>query len=616
MEKMLACIKHRGPDDTGIESFDQGSIVLGHRRLSIVDLSTSGHQPMTYGNTDKWVVFNGEVYNYIELRCELSKMGYQFKSKSDTEVVLAAYDAWQETAFDYFNGMWAIAIWDNIEKRMLVCRDRFGIKPLYYYVNPGRFIAFASEIKQFMQLPGWKSEMNLQMVYDYLVPNLMDHTSETMFKSVKQLRGGEIISLDLKSTQSVKPELPIRKWWFVGDNDDNEQVSFKDSIEQFSHIFSDAVRLRLRADVPIGSCLSGGLDSSSIVCVVNSILRKISNSFDQKTISASFNESAYNEQHYVDAVALQIGITPCKIFPKSEDIAKKIDRIIWHNDEPICNATPVTQWCVFEEAARHNVKVMLDGQGADEILAGYHNYFGIFFIELVKSLKLKILLNEMRIYNKRYKAIPFSSLIRMAKSLAAFIFNGALHHTYYKTFKDWINFEYFEASDVDVKRTRSHFGEAEKGVGAFSKSQLVHLGMPWLLHLEDRNSMAHSIESRVPFLDHRLVSYTINLPSQMKIQNGETKKILRLAMQDIVPQQILNRTDKMGFATPESDWVKKLGRSLFRQTFSEASDLPFINGEKLLNHFEEMMSGKRKYSSSIFSIFTLIKWVKSLNVII
>jgi len=430
---MQAIVRHRGPDDEGVACFrstdatpaihggpdtpenaytavspyapgrgpvetDGAHLVLTHRRLSILDLSASGHQPMCTPDRACWIVFNGEIYNYIELREELKALGHVFTTGSDTEVILAAYRQWGRECVSRFNGMFAFVLFDRVRRKLFAVRDRFGVKPLYYWIAPDGTVALASEIKQFTVLPGWRPRMNGQRVYDFINWALQDHTDETLFDGVYQLRGGEAVELevgvDASRAAHSGERLPVYRWYalhprpFTG--------SFEEAGSEFRRLLTDSVRLRLRADVPVGSCLSGGLDSSSIVCIMNDLLRAQDAHALQKTFSACATVKRFDERDYIDEVVRQTGTDAHYVYPSLDGLFQLNDRITRHQDEPFGSTSIYAQWHVFKLAAESSVTVMLDGQGADEQLAGYHNYFSPRFGSLLREGRLLKLWQELQ----------------------------------------------------------------------------------------------------------------------------------------------------------------------------------------------------------------------------
>lgn len=606
IKKMTDVIVHRGPDSEGQESLLDGRVLLGHRRLSILDLSMAGKQPMSYMNGRYWITYNGEVYNYIELRKELEQHGYVFKSDTDTEVVMAAYDFWGKECLHRFNGMWAFVILDTLTKKIFVARDRFGVKPLYYWKSPTGFIAIASEIKQFMVLPAWQYKINGQRSYDYLKWGLTDHTNETLYANVYQLRPGHAMECSL---ERIDDSWPIYQWYklsgrkkFLGD--------YGTAVDQFLNLFTDAVMLRLRSDVHVGACLSGGLDSSSIVCVINDILKKRNNECLQRTVSACSKTAKYDERKYIDNVLFCRNIKGYYIYPELEDLFKKVKKITWYQDEPFGSTSIYAQWCVFEMAKYNDLQVILDGQGADEQLAGYHGFFAPRFAGLLKSLKLIELLREIQAckhihkYDMLFvlKGVLFELLPNTVYDFLCGYYNG---NTAVPTWLD------MKKIDAIAKNPYIVAGNKTTTIRNLSIAQLTSSNLQMLLHWEDRNSMAHSIETRLPFLDYRLVEFVLGLPDDYKLSRGVTKKILRDSMKGIIPDAIRWRMDKMGFVTPEEVWVRK-NPSSFREYLKLSINVTDgIIKNDIIDYFDAMLEYKRPFDFTIWRIINFGIWLDS-----
>jgi asparagine synthase (glutamine-hydrolysing) len=588
-------ISHRGPDDEGF--FYEKNFAFGHRRLSILDLSSDGHQPMHYLDEKYTITYNGEVYNYLEIKEELIEDGYIFKSHTDTEVILASYNKWGQECVNKFNGMWAFAIYDK-EKEIIFCsRDRFGIKPFYYTELDNKFV-FGSEIKQFTVLDGWKAILNTSRGFDFLEYGLFDHTNETLFKNVFQLRGGHNLIFDLKSNN-----FEIIKWYELKDKIIQGNLTFVNASKQFNELFEDAVKLRLRSDVKVGSCLSGGLDSSSIVCTVNDLLKKEHKDDIQETVSSCFDIKKYDEQEYIDEVTKKTNTKSNKIFPKYNDLFKELEYIVWHQDEPFGSTSIFAQWSVFKEAKKNNLTVMLDGQGADEYLAGYHGFYSAYFLGLLKKFRLSKFIYEI----KAYKINHNYSNIKIIKELVEKLLPSKIRDILRN--KNAGKISLFNNS-FKAKKHRNNFTDIQ----SYSISQVVDINLPMLLHYEDRDSMAFSIESRVPFLDYRLVEFVLSLPDEYKINNGETKSILREAMRKTIPSKIKNRQDKMGFVTPEEMWIKE-NKEIFLNKIEEYINLS--NGlitTNMVKYFKDVVNGTIKFDFTIWRIIIFGEWMKKFKV--
>lgn len=575
------------------------SVALGHRRLAIIDLAATGHQPMSlYDNV--WITYNGEIYNYLEVREELMQMGYRFITNSDTEVILCAYLAWGIECLQKFNGMFAFVIYDARKERIFAARDRFGVKPLYFWRSPKGLLAFASEIKQFTVLPGWDPHLNAQRAYDFLNWGLLDHTEETMFKSVNQLRGGELIDISLHEN-NVQP----KRWYhlqakpFEGD--------FQMAAKQFRFLLEDAVRLRLRADVAIGSCLSGGLDSSGIVCLAKQILGETGN---QKTFSACSIHKRFDEKEFIDAIVASQKMEAFYTYPDIDELLEESSAILWHQDEPYPTTSVFAQWLVFKMVKKEKVKVMLDGQGADEQLGGYHGFFGNRIYDLFSKGDFMGMLKEIQcIKNKHPRSNPWMLLFN---KLVPDTLRQPIRRMLGKSAagSDWLDMNMLQAQDIHPFHEAKHHG-----FHAQSILQILHTSVPMLLHFEDRDSMAHSVESRTPFLDYRLVEFNLGLPGHFKIHEGWTKHVMREGMKDILPPSICWRMDKMGFLTAEEEWVCRERPAEFMCLVEESLELSQgIFKPKVRDLALRMMKGKLPYNSTLWRQITFSKWLELFDV--
>jgi asparagine synthase (glutamine-hydrolysing) len=551
---------HRGPDGRGWRVFDSpaGPVALGHRRLSIIDLDERAAQPMPSVDGRLWLIFNGEIYNYLELREELKAQGVRFRTQSDAEALLEAYARWGEAALDKLVGMFAFLIFDDRDKKLFAARDRFGIKPLYYVATP-HGVAFASEIKQLLGLPGVERRINLRRADDYLSAGLTDHAEDTLFDGVRQLRAGECALLDLSGGRTEQPK--VRRY-YEAPREKGPALSERDAAARFKELFEQSVALHLRADVRVGSCLSGGLDSSSIVCVMDRLLKKQGATEPIHTVSACYSEKEVDEKPFMDAVTAETHTAPHYVYPKPEDAFALAETITWHQDEPFGSTSVYSQWRVFEEAKARRVKVMLDGQGADEQLAGYH----LSFLTYAQSLA------------DRGDGVALARLIMERWRSHGVSPAGQLKSLIAPHAPSWLKAGIKEAIGADGPgagwmRTALLDGAREAGgaiaatmrregvasldtIGELCLLLVKGTSLPMLLRFEDRNSMAHSIEARVPFLDHRLVEFTLRLWDEHKIVGAETKRVLREAMRGVLPEKVRTRRDKLGFATPESAWFR------------------------------------------------------------
>ncbi len=599
LQKMSEVIHHRGPDDEGYY-FDK-NIGLGHRRLSIIDLSPAGHQPMSNEDGSVWITYNGEIFNYVELMAELQDKGHVFKSKTDTEVIIHAYEEWGVECLSRFNGMFAFAIWDSKRKRLFCARDRFGIKPFYYFYDNKQFL-FASEIKALLEDRSVERSPNQQIIYDFLVQAYLDHTDETFFKGIKQLLPAHYLLIS-------NEKLEIKRWWDINETKRFDSLTDDGYASRFYELFEDAIRLRLRSDVPVGTCLSGGLDSSSIVCVANKLMfgkKDEDISERQKTFSSCFDLSEYDERVYINAVLEKTSAEANFIFPKAEELFDIISDIIWHQDEPFSSTSIVAQWYVMKEASK-KIKVLLDGQGADELLAGYHGYFGALYSDLIKNFRLIRLFKELIYYKKnhhKFQPHVFSNIARsFLPSYLVSILRGRI-----KGDISWLdtNFQKKYKRSFDLtNKFPNHFDNLLYNI-------LTKYGLPALLHYEDRNSMAFSIEARVPFLDYRLVEFMFSLPSEQKIRNGTTKVVLRNAMKDILPEKVRTRQDKMGFVTPEDIWFRTAAKDKILEIINSKSfkERGYLNINQVKMEFDAHCRGEKNISNTVWRWVNMELWLR------
>lgn len=652
IEAMSRLVRHRGPDDEGlvffsgasatpvsfggpdtpIDCFEPGHpylpaqrysggvpsdtiVALAHRRLSIVDLSSAGHQPMCFANQRLWIVYNGEVYNYLELRAELEQLGYTFRSHTDTEVMLAAYAEWGRDCLARFNGMFAFVLLDRAKQRIFAARDRFGVKPLYYRVAPSGMLAFASEIKQFTALSDWAPRINGQIAYDFLNWGLSDHTEETFFRDVHQLRNGEALELNLHDLpQAIQGRrLPVYTWYRLAER--QFSGSLATAAEQFCELLVDSVRLRLRADVAVGSCLSGGLDSSSIVCVLNALLQERGSANLQQTFSACAEDQRFDERGFVDAVVARTGAAAHYVYPTLDELWDVLDDITWHQDEPFGSTSIYAQWHVFRLAREHGVKVMLDGQGADEILGGYHGYFSPYFARLALDFRWRQLLREIAAVRRIH---GYSTAWALKQSLNALLPQWLLQPARRLAGKSSMESDLFDLTCLSAAPSDPYLelnGTRPRAIRELSLSQLMRTSVQMLLHWEDRDSMIHSIESRVPFLDYRLVEFTLGLPDQYKICDGMTKRVLREAMTGILPESVRMRTDKLGFVTPEESWIRAESPERFRAALSEAIEASggIIRG-RAVKLFDDMVDGRQPFTYMIWRLISFGNWMRVFKV--
>lgn len=628
--EMTGLVSHRGPDGEGYLLCDDSgglhnmyaaiekdkwrdskvSFGLGHRRLAILDLSPAGRQPMGTPDGQLWVVHNGEIYNYIEIRKELEEKGYRFSSHTDTEIILYAYQEWGEDCLSKFNGMWAFAILD-LKKGILFCsRDRAGIKPFYYFFD-GKIFAFASEIKQLLKLPGLRPEVNTGVLYDYLLYGIQDHSEQTFFKNIFSLPGGHFIRMPLKGSLE---KLKTQTYWDPV-LQPGEIKSDEDYAGQLLELFRDSINLRLRSDVPVGSCLSGGLDSSGIVCLLSKEISGAGSLNKQLTFSSCFDDPRWDERRYISDVVNSTGVQAKYVFPSAGELLSIIDRLTYHQDGPFGSTSIFAQWKVFESARENAVTVMLDGQGADELLAGYYTYLPSFWWGMFTKRSWLTLLNELAWFSYHHPAKVRGVITDAVKS---FIYPHIKKHMtvnnlgwakpqFVKTGLEQSPYNRYLGKRSELRKQK---GGEELNWKLYESFQFTSL--PALLHYEDRDSMAFSVEARLPFLDYRIVELLLSLPPEQKIRRGMTKAVYRRALKDYIPASILARTDKMGFVTPEEIWVKKDLSALIEETFNAVPDEhQFFSRQGLLEYYNSVLDGRIKFSFLPWRLFNSIFWLNS-----
>lgn len=599
--KMVDIIEHRGPDDRGV--FIDGNIAFGHRRLSIIDLSEAGHQPFHY--KDRYVVtFNGEIYNYKELREDLKIEGYSFLTETDTEVLVACYEKYGENCCEHFNGMWAFAIYDKENQKVFISRDRFGIKPLYYCVD-GDNLWFASEIKQILCVLDKKQKVNRKRLLEYLIRGYSDYTDETMIEGIYQLRGGYNLSVSL-----IDNSQKITKYYDLSNVKINK-ATFKSACEAFREAFENSVKLRLRSDVPLGYCLSGGLDSSAIVCMADKIVKRDNIPVEQVSISSCFEDKRYDEQEYIDEVLKNTSVRGVKTFPEGEVLFDELDRVIWHMDEPFGSTSMYAQWNVFKAAKKNGLTVMLDGQGADEQLAGYTGFYSVLFAEYLRKFRFISFFKEL----SKYKKLRASTekYVKSYKIIVEAVISAYLPRKIQKLGK--LKFFYlkkkfpFERQDM-IDTIKSIDLYPANNSSKYILDQLK-CNLSMLLRYEDRNSMAFSVESRVPFLDYKLVEAAFSMPIEYKINSGITKRIMRESLDGILPDKIKNRYSKLGFVTPEDQWINS-NPEIYRNELKDAAKAlsPVLSEEKVLDWYDSMKNGVERMDFMPFRIICAGHWVK------
>lgn len=545
VEKMTNVISHRGPDGEGF--FYGDNYVFGHRRLSIIDLSEAGKQPMTYLESRYIITFNGEIYNYLELKDELECNGYKFKTNTDTEVIMASYDFWGVDCLNKFNGMWAFVLFDKVKQMFLLSRDRFGIKPLYYYCSNGVFV-FASEIKSLLSCDYVKTEINNEYIQSYIKEGPIDYGRETAFNNIFRFNFSSYVECDLNTL--IQNKWTYEKYWEYPKVTLSKQPFNKIEAEKYAkkyyNLLKDSVKLRLRSDVKVGSALSGGLDSSSIVYLVNKILREEGKTDLQETFSSVYKHEKTkdcDESEYVNILAKDLKVNSNQIEPNEEDIPEEHEKMIYMMETPP-ESTCMSGWHTFKKVKEVGVTVSLDGQGADEQLAGYLSYLMPYFA----SMPILKIVKEVKSFIK----VPYAkgAILKgvIMNLLAIFLSKKVANRIYYKKYKQNFIFDLNEKLKNDFETS-----------------------LVGLIHYSDHVSMGHSIESRMPFMDYRLVEFLATVPIEYKLHNGWTKYIARLAFDKKIPDEITWRKDKMGWPIPEDYWFRGNLKKWFLKSINQST---------------------------------------------
>ncbi|NPA34102.1 MAG: asparagine synthase (glutamine-hydrolyzing) [Chlorobi bacterium] len=547
LERLASSLSHRGVDDEGYYLNSDRKVGFAHRRLAILDPTPRGRQPFIYSNRYV-IVYNGEIYNFVELREFLRRKGYVFTTGTDTEVLLACYDYWKTDCLHHLDGMFAFAIYDTQQNRIFFARDRFGEKPLYFYFLDDR-IVFASEIKAFRSLD-LPLTATTRRILEYLYFSVMEsptNNTETFFKEVVQLPPAHFLTIDLNTTFSYTP----KRYWQL--STDTIGIPYSQAVETVKELLTESIGRRLRSDVPIGTSLSGGLDSSTIVSFLARVLRVDLSNF--KGFSAVFPNFENNEEKYVDQLSEDTGISTIKVKVDKESAYQHFERVVWAQEEPFGTGSIIAQYLVFKEARRHKTIVLLDGQGSDELFAGYVHFWETYLRELLSKKPIEFF-REIKAFMNNPTFKRRGSLLRIlitamlgtkTNQLRRFLASHLNNTSFTKGINPELLREYIQSIEFPM-----YYGRNLKEHLLFS---ITKHGLLDLLHYADRNSMSHSVEVRLPFLYHKLVEFALSLPSDCLIKNGLSKRILRDAVKGIVPEQIRTRKDKVGFEVPQQKWL-------------------------------------------------------------
>jgi asparagine synthase (glutamine-hydrolysing) len=585
---MTRLVLHRGPDGAG--HYVHKNLGLGHTRLAIIDRSAAANQPMHSIHRRLTLVFNGEIYNYLELRDELRNKGHEFATQSDTEVILEAYAEWGSECVQRFNGMWAFALHDHARNRLFCSRDRFGVKP-FYYVDTACVFAFGSEIKQLLEFVP-RREANSKIVLTFLATGLTDYSEETFFEGVTKLLPGHNLFVEL-GTGAVERKLYYEPVPLDLNGATEEQLQ-----ERFLEILTSSVDLRLRSDVPVGTCLSGGLDSSAIAALAAPRYLKRSNqpfcAVTGVSIDPKSDESAYARQ-----VVQHSGLRWLTTRPTSADFLAAMADITYHQDEPIPGPSPLMQYFVMRTARENGIPVMLDGQGADELLLGYGMYIGVNIRTIFREQGP---LAAMRAFQRGVAQDPRMSVGAAIK----YIVGVGTPRLWYLRARRRLPCVRFPRRAIP--QVLKDYTASTRNLRTFQCHEIAKFTLPALLRYEDRNSMAFGIETRLPFLDYRMVELCLSLPFQLKVRGGWAKWILRRAMAGIVPDSIMWRKDKIGFEAPQEIWLQDQNEAVRRTIMSSDLIRCVADGSSLKAAYPRMSLGER------WRLFSLAMWSRQFEV--
>ena len=549
LKKMSDSLAHRGPDGEGLWINKDNTVGLSHRRLSIIDLTNAAAQPMHYLNRYS-IVYNGEIYNYKEIRSDLQKAGYHFRSQSDTEVILAAFDFYKNECVKYFDGMFAFAIWDEVSQTLFCARDIFGEKPFYYFIDKGVFI-FASEMKALWAI-GVNKIIDEKMMVNYLAIGQVQNAgnkSHTFYKNVFSLSASHTGVFSLNEMHFT-----LTKYRDI-DKENRIKISEKEAVEKLEGLLNKSITHRLRSDVPLGCSLSGGIDSSTIAYFIqhqnaNSAKRNF------KTFSAVFPGFANDESKFIEEFSHKFNLQNYTVTPTAEMLIEDFEKLCFHQEEPFASSSIYAQYKVYELAKANNIKVLLDGQGADEIFAGYTKYLHWYLQELTAHSNFSLARKERQLFKKNNIDVKWNFKNKLAAYLPAHTAMALEKREYSRI----IHSNEIHNNLLDAIKGNERHGIAKPVVTKLNDilyHNTMQHGLEELLRYADRNSMAHGAEVRLPFLNFELVSFIFSLPSSFKIKDGYTKSILRNTMQHKLPPNILWNTKKIGFETPQKNWMEE-----------------------------------------------------------
>jgi asparagine synthase (glutamine-hydrolysing) len=592
---MTRTLTHRGPDQEGF--YRDENIYMGFRRLAILDLSPTGNQPMADEQNQRILIFNGEIFNYIELRDELQKHGHRFRSSGDAEVLLTAYKQWGERCVERFNGMYAFLIYDKTRGGVFGARDRFGTKPLYYSIADDCLV-IGSEIKAVRASKLRGQRFNDSTVARFLLEGHLDHTNDTFFSGIQRVSPSTRFWIDIK-----KPVPVFSRYWNLLDELYDPPAK---PDEVFRDLFENAVRMRMRSDVPVGVSLSGGLDSTSIICSMARQWDAASTTIDGRLLAFSFQSSEYDERQYIDATLEQTKATRIRTGTNPLEFWNDLGKVLWFQDEPLNSMTPIVGYRIMQLAAANGVKVILNGQGADEVLGGYPAYFERKRESLLRQWRFGQLFRETKEHCAQYGGNAGIIVAQeILKALKGYVqrapFYGRLAKQ--RRRREAASQPWFTA-DFKNSLPEREYEPYVPGLAARLYESVTISPLPLYLRQEDRNSMAHSVEARLPFLDHRLVTLAFSVADDWKVKGNVGKVLLRSAMNGRIPEVVRTRTDKMGFPTPSAKWFREELYEPARDLFSSRrfADHGIFDVRATLRLLDKHRGGEIDVSDDLFDL--------------
>ncbi|CAE6804468.1 Asparagine synthetase (glutamine-hydrolyzing) [Nitrospira defluvii] len=594
VERMADSLFHRGPDDSGI--YLDASVGMGFRRLSILDLSEAGHQPMVTADQQCVLVFNGEIFNYVELRAELRTLGYEFRSSGDSEVLLAAYREWGRECLARLNGMWAFVIYDRRRRCLFGSRDRFGVKPLYVS-REGGVVQFASEIKALRASGYLRTGINWKTAAAFLLEGRLDSQAETFYEGIEEIPPGSGFEVGLDGTWQQ---------WLFWSLESLSPTIVENPADTFADLFEDSVRIRMRSDVPVGVCLSGGLDSTAIICAAARQQGEGGARSREALQAFCYMAKEFDESRYIADTLAQTHAQLRQLETSPSELWSDLQKLLWFQDEPVHTMTAVVGYQLMRLAASHGIRVVLNGQGADETIAGYSSYFQDYWVSLIQRGRVG---DAWRAITEYSQAHGGSASQRFKEAVVRCV-SWKLHKVH--AYRNWAQAR--RQARLRENRWYSHELLSYAGSGAAAtpvatlshalKQSIVSAPLPLYLRIEDRNSMAHSVEARLPFLDYRLVSFVCGLPDEWKVRGPWNKYVLREGMRGRMPESVRGRVDKMGFPTASKKWFahdlyEPLRDVLASQTVRERG---IYNAKVILADLERHRKGEADFANRLFHI--------------